>query len=192
MKKTLLLLKYCLTVVFLLPYSLQASPFDNLLKETSIEFKKPDNFKIIPIQVNELFLYEYAIRENKGKLEIRYAIRPIARMKIDYKDPHNAAPEPNHLFPLLFDNAIQRIAQDGHNPRMEYSPQQSKEKFNSDWASASAFDVKPEFSDSYKQGLLLAMHKSTKADAYAIFLFNDYHQVKELIDQNLTNLKFSQ
>ena len=189
MIKPVLLVRFILVGILLIPHWVQASSFDDLLKEAGLEFHKPANFKSIPVKANKLFLYEHAIREKSGNLEIRYAVRPIARMKIDYKDPHNAAPEPNHLFPLLFDNAIQQIALDGHNPRREYSPEQAIKNFNSDWASASVFDVKPGFSTNYKQGLLLAIHKSGKADAYAIFLYNDYQQVKSLIDNNYKFIK---
>ena len=40
--------------------------------------------------------------------------------------------------------------------------------------------------------MLLALHKNAMADAYAVFLFNDYSQVKQSIQQSMTALKFKQ
>lgn len=38
--------------------------------------------------------------------------------------------------------------------------------------------------------LMLALHKNDKADAYADFLFNDYAQVREIVQQSMSALRF--
>jgi hypothetical protein len=63
--------------------------------------------------------------------------------------------------------------------------------FNADWAAAAVFDVEPDFTREYAGGLMLAMHKNRIADAYVIYLFNDYQAAKSRINENLTTLVFS-
>jgi hypothetical protein len=63
--------------------------------------------------------------------------------------------------------------------------------FNAGWAAAVVFDVEPGFTREYVGGLMLAMHKNRMADAYVIYLFNDYEAAKLRINENLTTLVFS-
>lgn len=167
-----------------------AADFDLLIKEAELEFTRPTGFVDIPSQANSLLPYERAIRHEKTGLEVRYAVRPLGRIQIEYDDPHSAAPEPDHLFPLLFASLTDRLSSGGDTPRREYTAKQAQELFNADWAAVSVFDVKPEFSKHFSQGLLIALHKNGKADAYTVFLFNDYSQVKEVIDNSLSALAF--
>jgi hypothetical protein len=165
--------------------------FAALLAEAGMEFTLPDGFRELPVQVNELLPYEGAIGRPDGALEIRYAIRPLARIEVDYEDPHSAKPEPNHMFPLMFQAIIGRIARHGHNPSSEYPQDQARKRFGADWASAAIFDVDPDYSSKHGHGLLLALHKNLLADAYAVFLFDDYEQAKPLLDQTLEALRFA-
>ena len=165
-------------------------PFAGLLTEAGMEFTLPAGFRDLPVQANELLPYERAIGRPDGTLEIRYAIRPLARIEVDYEDPHSAKPEPNHMFPLMFQAILGRIARHGHNPSNEYPQDQAKRRFGADWASAAIFDVDPGFSSKQAHGLLLALHKNLLADAYAVFLFDDYEQAKPLLDPALEALRF--
>lgn len=73
--------------------------------------------------------------------------------------------------------------EDPHNP--------APDLFNADWAAAAVFDVNEEFSYRFDQGLLIAMHKTGKADAYVVFLFDDYAEVKSSIKENMVALRFA-
>ena len=53
------------------------------------------------------------------------------------------------------------------------------------------FDVLPEFATEYRQAMLIAMHKSKKADAYVIYLLDDLEQGKQTIQETLSSLRFS-
>lgn len=165
-------------------------PFQTLLTEAELTFIAPQDFQALPPAANVLLPYEHAIRSTDGKLEVRYAIRPLGRVKIDYNDPHNSAPEPNHLFNMLFVSLAEQMARGGDSPRREYSNEQAQKLFNADWAAAAVFDVSQQLSSDYAQGLLVALHKNDKADAYMIFLFNSYPDVKERIDKTLPSLQF--
>ena len=164
--------------------------FKKLLNEAGLQLSSGKEFNVIKPKLNLIQQYENALRSKDGELEIRYAIRPLSRVKIDYEDPHGSAPDPNHLFPLLLNSMIENLSNGGDTSKREYPSKQALKLFNADWASAAAFDVTEDFSKKYKQGLLIAIHKNDKADAYAIYLYNNYQKVKKVIESNLVMLRF--
>ena len=182
-----------LTLLFLMfsPQEMEAKnlEFHDLLEEAKLSLTLPDSYKTVEVKKNDILSYEYAKLHQNKALEIRYMIRPISRIQIEYDDPHNAAPEPNHLFPLLFET-VMNVLSVGHTPNQVYPPEQAKEMFNADWASAAVFDVNPKFNTAFSQALLLGLHKDNRADVYTIFLFNDYQSVKSELDAHLASLSF--
>jgi hypothetical protein len=53
------------------------------------------------------------------------------------------------------------------------------------------FDVSTELDTDHQQALVIAMHKSKLADAYVIYLFDDYQRVKPQINAGLGSLRFA-
>ena len=164
--------------------------FQALLEESGMVMKCDEGYVDAPLVANEVLPFEKALRTADGVMEIRFAIRPLARITIDYEDPHNAAPEPEHLFPLLFQSLTESLSGGRHSPHREYPAKLAMELFNAEWAGASTFDVVDDFQTEYKHGFMVAMHGSGKADAYTVMLFNDYEAARPLIDQSLTCLVF--
>jgi len=165
--------------------------FEQLLQDGGLVLEKPANFITQAPEVNDVLSYEYAIKHDEKKLAVRYAVRPINMVEIDYEDPHNAAPEPNHLFPMLFQSLISDFSSGGSSPSNEYSASDAKAKFNADWAALAVMDVTRAFTDEYDQVLLLALHKNNASDAYVIVLFDEYVDVKAEINTVLGSLKFN-
>ena len=95
--------------------------FKQLLIESGLRFETPENYIDIPIQANPVLPYEHALKHESGALEIRFIVRPLNRISIDYTDPHNAAPEPNHLFPLLFESITNRLSLGSDMPNRTFS-----------------------------------------------------------------------
>lgn len=164
--------------------------FDQLLVESGLELRVPHGFAAIKIRPNGRFIYDRAYANPDGALEIRYAIRPLGRIRVDYEDPHSAAPDPNHMFPLMFQSLVTQLSAGRHSPTREYPFTQAREKFNADWAAAAVFDIDSRFATEHRQAVVIAMHKNALADAYAIFLFDDYEPVKQGIKDNLNALRF--
>ncbi len=187
------------TLFFLLPALvcsvLQAAQTDNsfasLLSEAGLGFVKPEQYHAVTVHDSELFPYEHSIRHDNNKLEIRYSIRPLARIEIDYEDPHNAAPEPNHIFTMMFTALIGQLSSGGNSPHREYNSEEARQKFNADWAALSVFDVEQSYSPDYRQAFLVALHKNNLSDAYIIILFNDYSEIKADINQAIQTLRFN-
>lgn len=171
--------------------TLSRQAFDQLLKESGLHIEARQAFTDIPIQQNPVLPYEHAMRHESGALELRFIVRPLARIEIDYNDPHNAAPEPNHLFPLLFESLTQRLAVNNDTSSNTLSEIEAKDKFNAQWAAVAAFDIDPQFSSEYKNAILLGMHKNDMADAYTLFLYNDPESAKPLISAALGIMSFT-
>ena len=156
--------------------------FAALLVEGELVFRRPAGYVDLPAGRTPILDYEHALRSPEGDLEIRLAVRPLKRLRIDYDDPHGAIPNPDHIFPLVFESLATRLA---GGP-----PQQAREKFNADWAAAAVFDTVADFATDHKQGLLLAIHRNKVSDAYLVFLFDDYQQIKDKLDAALDTLVF--
>ncbi len=186
----LLLAISCVLVVSAEPSETSEAAFQKLLDEAGLTLTNPEGYVVLPPRQNALLDYEHAVRSTDNKLEIRFAVRPLQQVQIDYDDPHGSVPDPNHIFPLIFESLAISLAGGGHTPIREYPQQMAQEVFNADWAAAAVFDVSKEFETGYSQGLLLAIHKSQISDAYSVFLFNDYAAVKPFIDSNLAALRF--
>ena len=164
--------------------------FSDLLNEAGLGFSQPRDFRSIETRPSGLFPYEHAIRRDDKLLEVRYAIRPLSRIEINYEDPHNAAPEPNHVFTMMFTALIGQLSKGGSSPHREYRAEDARQKYNADWAALSVFDIEPEYSADYSQAFLVALHKNNLSDAYLVILFNDYQQIKPLLDEAMLSLRF--
>ena len=167
-----------------------ASAFERLVAEAGMVFRVPDGFQPVAPGADPLFSYERALINGDGSLEIRYAVRPLARIIVDYQDPHSATPDPNHMFPLMFQSVVGLLSNGRHTPSREYPREEARDRFNADWAAAAVFDVSTELDTHHQQALVVAMHKSKLADAYVIYLFDDYQQVKPQINAGLSSLRF--
>jgi len=165
--------------------------FESLLAEGELQFNPPEGYLDLPAGRTPTLDYERALRSPDGLLEIRIAVRPLKRLRIDYDDPHGAVPNPNHIFPLVFESLATRLSGGGHAPSNAYPPDRAREKFNADWAAAAVFDTVTEFDTSYKQGLLVAIHRNKVSDAYVVFLFDDYATVKESLSGAMKTLVFA-
>lgn len=165
--------------------------FEGLLAEGELVFSPPRGYEEIPAGRTPMLDYERALRSPDGILEIRLAIRPLSRLVIDYDDPHGATPNPNHVFPLVFESLATRLSGGRHAPSNTYPPDRAREKFNADWAAAAVFDTVEEFDTPFKQGLLLAIHRNKISDAYLVFLFDDYEAVKDSLKSAMGTLVFS-
>lgn len=165
--------------------------FEILLREAELLFAQPQGFTDLPPGRTPMLDYERALRSPDGDLEIRLAVRPLKHLRIDYDDPHGAAPNPAHIFPLVFESLATRLSGGRHTPSNAYPPEQARARFNADWAAAAVFDTVADFATGYAQGLLIAIHRNRVSDAYMVFLFDDYAGVKEQLHAAMRTLMFA-
>lgn len=166
--------------------------FAGLLEEAGLEYEIPAGFVEVPVEFNEVLPYQYRVRSTDGTVEIRYTIFPLNRVEIDYDDPHSSAPEPDHLFTLLFPGILTEISGWGHYKSKDYPASEALRLFNADWAAVAVMQVIPEYSPDYRQALVVAMHRNGHADAYQIFLGNDLKHLGVVAARVEASLRFKQ
>lgn len=169
-----------------------AAPIDlsALLDEAGMELRASKDFEPVPVAPDFIMPYEARYRSRDGELEVRYAIRPLGRIEIDYEDPHNAAPAPNDLFNMLFRALSETMAKDHQVLSSTYTPERAHKDFRAGWVAVGVFDLVEGVSDRYKEGMLFALHQNDKADAYILFLTNDLAGQKARIEAARTSLRF--
>ena len=88
--------------------------FDALLVEGGLSYTPTPGFSDAPVEPDYVMPYEKRLLSDDGQLEVRYAIRPLARIEIAYEDPHGSAPRPNDLFEMLFRTLSETMAGKAH------------------------------------------------------------------------------
>ncbi|WP_456374938.1 hypothetical protein [Thiolapillus sp.] len=180
-----------LTVAALHPLqAADAISFEALLAEGGLEFRPPQGFHPVAVEADYVMPYEARYRSEDGELEIRYAIRPLNRIEIDYQDPHNAAPAPNDLFNMLFRTLSETLAVDHQVISRVFPPEKAREEYRAGWVAAGVFDLSPDISKEYREAMLFAIHQNDKADAYLLFLTNDLASEKTRIRKTRDSLRF--
>jgi hypothetical protein len=164
--------------------------FSKILKEAGMTYTRPPGFEELPPKANPVFVYHYRVKNAQTGIEIRYIVAPIRRIKVDYHDPHASAPEPNHVFSLVFPSLLSKLSVDGTYREKEYPPLEALRLFNADWAGAGVFTPNPEFAP-FAHGFVVAMHKNDHADAYEIFLANDLERLKAAVIKYQTALRYA-
>jgi hypothetical protein len=170
--------------------SKELSDFKQLLEVSGLTYSKPTNLIELEAKKDKIISYEKALRDSNNYFEIRYVIRPISMLQIDYKDAHSTTPSPNHIFPLFFQTLINNLSDQSSSSTKEYLPSDANKFFNADWAAVALLNLNNEFSNQYQQLLMIAIHKDNASDAYLLILFNDYKYVKDHIDAITSSLVF--
>lgn len=163
--------------------------FADLLKESGMRYYHPVGFEELKIEPS-VFNYEKRLLHREQDVEVRYSIRPVKRLQVDYEDPHNSAPHPNDMFDMLFRSVLDELADRGNSKSNLYQPEEAMEKFNAGWAAAGVFDLSEAVNSKYREGLLVAMHRNDRADAYVLILMHDIRKHKPIIDHVLMTLAF--
>jgi hypothetical protein len=169
------------------PNSQQA--FETLAKRCKMEFQIPSGFTYANGQSAEGLDYEAVLLANGGGLEVRLALRALQDAEVDYQDPHSSKPAPEHIYPLLYTAIVQEIATDPYSASGGFG-ENALSEFHADWGQMSVLTPKESFAGGYASMMFLAIHRRAAADAYMVFLFNDYETVKAQIQTAMTSLRF--
>lgn len=170
----------------------KAASFEALMAESGLSFAQPAGAAATKPLTLSFFGFDKAYSLAKPDMEIHYAVRPISRMETTSYDAHGVTPEPNFLYTMIFKSLSSNLAEGARNHRRNYASSLAKELFHAGWASASQFRIAKNIGSKYARGVLLAIHKKDKADAFTLFLFNDGKAAKPLINKFATALKFKE
>ncbi|GEM89432.1 hypothetical protein [Oceanithermus desulfurans] len=167
-----------------------AQDFAELLDEAGMVYQLPPGYAPAPVEFNPVLPYQHRVVSDDGQVEIRYVVLPLDRVEIDYDDPHASAPEPDHLFTLLFPGILTEISGWGRYKSREYPEDEALRLFRADWAAVAVLEVTPEYSPERRQALVVALHRNGHADAYQIFLGNDVKRLGEEAKRVQAALRF--
>jgi hypothetical protein len=167
-----------------------AEAFHTLLERCKMEFNVPSGFAFSPGAITAQLDYEGKLVSDDGKLEVRIALRCLADAEVDYKDPHSSKPAPEHIYPLMYTAIVQEVSTDPHSASGGFGDNALAE-FHADWGQMSLLTPKPEFGGDYSSMIFLAVHRRAAADAYMVFLFDEYAEVKDQVKAAMGSLHFS-
>ncbi len=167
--------------------------FLRLLAETGVRISLPPAYRPMPAPaMTDLpWSFDRAWRHPEDLVEVRVMVRPLARMEIDYDDPHSAAPNPEHVHPLVFQSLIDNLSAAGSTtPSRTFPVEKAKKLFNADWAAMAAFAPDPAVNTKHREAMLLAVHKKRQGDVFALFLFSQPDKAKREINRLLSIVRF--
>jgi len=167
------------------------SPFQVLLSESNLVFDLASDLQETEAHPDLNCNRSYTTIDRA--IRVCIMVRPIGRMTIDYDDPHSSAPDPNQIYPLLFESLVNSLSDHRRTLSQAYSPDQAHELFGADWANAAAFDLREEFASKAEYGnnaLLIASHKHQHADVYLLFTYRAPELAKARIPNYLSLLRF--
>ncbi len=189
-------------LVILAPGIAFAADFEQQLGEMGMTFTMPEGHTAIMPQENDAMNYDYAIKHAAKHYEIRYALRPLSQeMLAAYtawaqqteKDANTILTDPNALFEPAFQAILLNLAESGTAKQPQhFEPDAVQAEFGADAGLLTTLKLKPSaFAGDYTQCALVGIHKQDVGPAYIVHLFNDYNEVKELMNGTFYMLRFT-
>lgn len=196
--KTLKSLTLILVVLGLTAFapSKKADRWKELLERGKLVFEQPAGTEIIAPIENRQMNYEFAVKYPGQNFEIRYAIRPMDSLLLQYenneknKKPGDIFLHPNKYHPSLFQATALNISAGRYTDYTEFPKEAVKEEFNADWGATTFVPLGEEFGQKYQFCTMVAIHKENVADAYIFFMGNEKVDFEKLVLPAFYSLKF--
>lgn len=171
--------------------------FAQLLERGGLEFRYPAGMVETPIIPNQQQPYDYALRHEKKRFEVRYVIRPLDSAMMAYrawqKDlvPGSEMMDPNelHLKEYLYVVLPNISGGETGEPR-NFPPDALSYEFAADWGVLAVVPLDAAFGQKYRYCTAVAMHKADKADVYVFLLFDKQADMEALLDPSFHALRF--
>lgn len=193
--KTLGIILICFVLTSFTSDSLPKT-FTDLLDRANMSFVKPIGLEeTTPIENTEMN-YEYALKYPKKRFEVRYAIRPLDNLLLEYEENEKNKESgaiyihPNKLYSSLLQVTALNISGGQLSEVIEFDKEAVKQEFNADWGATTIVGVGEEFGQDYKYCMIIALHKDNVADAYFFYLFDTKKGFDDLIKPAFHSLKF--
>ncbi|MBC8370066.1 MAG: hypothetical protein H8E25_08700 [Planctomycetes bacterium] len=164
---------------------------EQLVDLVGLQYEVPEGFEMSPGAANDCLDYEFALRSLSPAIEVRFSLRPLQGIAVEYEDPHSSTPNPEHIYPLMYQSIIQKISLDPYAPSGGMGDNALAEH-NADWGEISLLQPKPENNSDLKSLVFMALHRQAVGDIYVSVFFDDYESSKSTINQLLKTVKFAQ
>ena len=159
--------------------------FDVLLQQSNMIFTQPEGFSALPVRENRDVKYDYALKHQKQKLEVRYFILPLAE---------NKALDSSVFWQSNTMAVLRNISsgKDSHALDNVYRvPDEALKVYNADaGAFAKSSTHQSDFGMGYKQCSMTSLYSKGKAQAMVFFLYDELAPVEALIGKALYSLRF--
>ena len=171
-----------LAVCSFIPLFSQDTGFKESANRESMIFVMPKNFTPVPVIQNRHVRYDFAIKHDQKKLEIRYALFSLKKRILEYEksknNPNLVMTDPNKGYTAFTYATCLNIS--GGQPFKgirTFKPADVKKEFNADWGATIFIEPKSEFGKGYKYILAVSLHKDSISDAFIFYLFDDIKQI---------------
>ncbi len=174
--------------------------FTQLLVRAKLEFIRPEGMAPTPCVDNVQMNYEYALKLPEHNFEVRYAIRPMDSLLVDFEDrvkEGSTMVDPNKLSVSLFQATLLNIGlggpASGELPDISYFDKDAvREEFGADWGAVAFVQPGPEFGGAtFKYCLSVIIHKDFVGDAYFFYVSDNREYMSDWVDIAFHSLKFS-
>ena len=165
----------------------------NKLDRAQMTFNSPAGYTEIPLVTNSQMHYDYAVKLPTKDFEIRYAIRPLDSLFIQFaamKKQGGVAINPNKLYSGLFMATVMNLSGGKLFKINVFDTVAVKKEFNADWGGTCIFPVSGEFGKGYNTCMAIALHKDNLGDAYIFYLSNSANSYQSELLPVFYALKF--
>mgnify|MGYP001271402590 CR=1 FL=1 len=195
-KLKILFLIYLIVILLLPATANEVNNFTEILNEHRMIFCMPKDYEQTKVVKNDDVAYQFAIKSKKIKLEIRYAVFSLKEQLKEYekwknnRNKNGVKKDPNQLYNDFTLAIVENIAGSKEYYETKFQNKNVKIEFDADWGSSYVVNCKSSFGAGYKYASITALHKDNVADAYIIFLFDDYKTVLSEIIDEFHNMRF--
>ena len=160
--------------------------FNQLIEDNNMIFNMPKDFTPTPVVDNEDVSYQFAIKHKKKKLQVRYSVWPVEE---DYYKNSDLS-RSKFLFYTFTMAVVENIVGGESYREAVFHSLGVRNEFNADAGASYAAEAKSEFSKGYKYVIIIAIHKNNVADAYTIFLCDDFNDIIGEFNAAFHSMKF--
>lgn len=168
----------------------------------------PPGWVETPVIANGQMDYDYALRYPGHRLEVRYAVRPLAGMLAEFarskKQKNVSMVNPDKMYEQVFHTIVLNVGVGGQTssdmaaalqvefakPLKEFPSAAVKAEFGADWGATELIQPGPDFGQTYRHCMLVGLHKNGAADAYCFYLFDDQKELTNVIFGDPTKAVF--
>lgn len=177
-------------ILFLIPtfalVAWQGEAFEKIISDYQLQFSFSTDFQKTETKENPNLYYDFAIKHNTKKLEVRYLIGSLPP-KLDGMDFEKIGLHKQQAL-----TTAANVCQCMDKIKKSDLSAETLALFHADWGANFFLEATSEFGVGYKYSIVTAVHQKELPDLYTIFLFDDFDSVKQEIQKSALNLRFRQ
>ena len=171
--------------------------FEMLLLETGMRFEQPDGFVPVPVRPDQVWAYHHAVLSPSHNLEIRYRIDSLPRLVAERAQLQRGVTELvsvdiNQIHRTVAAATLFNLSGGQDRPLNPFPAEAVRAEFGADWGAIVDFMLpQRSSSDEYKVGVLIALHRDDRADAFVLGLLREVGVEFDLLQKNFYSLVFN-